>query len=241
MSDHPRPPFATPRNLSRWLLFFLLLNLLISAAAVVTGFLARLPLVQLRKGLASDTVIAAVLETEERHNIVSGVHALVGIVVAILFLTWVARVASNAHAVTIKPMRFTPGAAVWWYFVPLFNIFRPYQAFFEVWTVSADPDAPYGKRRTDALALWWFLWLTANLAYSVAIVIALFARRDDIGTLLTSNIFRLGGDLLSIPLSLVIMRIVVRLNKLQAAYHDRQHHAPKRTVPPANNQNLAHA
>lgn len=240
MPDHLRPPFAAPKNLSRWLLVFLLLNLLAAAMAVVTGFLARLPLVQLHKGVASDAVIAAVLETETRHNLVSAVHAAIGIIVGILFLTWVYRVARNAHALTVKPMRFTAGAAVWWYFIPVFNIFRPYQAFFEIWTVSADPDAPYRRRRTDALALWWFLWLSTNLLFSAAIIIAAMARKDDIGGLLTSNVFRLGGDVLSIPLSLAIMRIVVRLNKLQRAYRDRLHPATV-PAPQASNQNLAPA
>ncbi|QMV01164.1 DUF4328 domain-containing protein [Devosia sp. D6-9] len=241
MTDLPRPAYAAPRKLSRWLLLLLLLNLLAAAIAVVTGFLARLPLVQLRKGVASDAVINAVLETEERHNLVSAVHGAIGIIVGILFLMWVYRVARNAHALAVKPMRFTPGSAVWWYFVPVFNIFRPYQAFFEVWSVSADPDAPYRNRRSDALALWWFLWLVSNALLTVAIIIIVVSRKDDIGSLLLGNIFRLGGDILAIPLSLAVMRIVVRLNKLQAAYHHRHHEAHKPDPRVPANANPAHA
>jgi len=241
MSDHLRPAYARPTRLSRWLIFFLVLNLFAAAVAVVTGFLARLPLVQLRRGNASDAIISAVLETEFRHNLVSAIHGVLGIMVAVLFLTWVYRVACNAHALAIKPMRFTPGAAVGWYFAPVFNLFRPYQAMFEIWSVSADPEAPYRRRRTDALTLWWFLWLTTNFMFSVAIAIMVFSRKDDIGGLLVGNVFRLGGDALSVPLALVIMRIVSRLNRLQAAYRDRQHsHAQEHeAVPPAANTNFA--
>jgi len=221
MNENVRPAYRLPKRLSRFLILFLLLDLLAAAVALVTGFMARFPLVRLQRGLASDEVIAAVLANETRHNLVSLVHFAIGAIVAVLFLVWVYRVARNAHAMTIRPMRFTAGSAVWWYFVPIYNIFRPYQAFFELWSVSADPDAPYRKRRTDMLALWWFLWLTSSGLHLLAIPFLL--RHEEIAALLTGNFLRLVADFFSILLVLALVRIVVRLNRLQADYHARLH------------------
>ncbi len=56
---------------------------------------------------------------------------------------------------------FSPASMVWWYFVPVMNAFRPYQALKAVWVSSK----PLGLARgDDGAALpryWWSFWLGA--------------------------------------------------------------------------------
>jgi hypothetical protein len=54
-------------------------------------------------------------------------------------------------------MRFTPGWAVGWSFVPFMNVFRPYQAMQEIWKICSDP-VSWQKQPGSLLIKWWWLF-----------------------------------------------------------------------------------
>jgi hypothetical protein len=89
----------------------------------------------------------------------------VGTVVA--FCMWFHRVYANLPALGLQSPRFTPGWAVGSFFVPILNLFRPYQAAKEAWNhteaVLAGDTANFSVARSPGLvALWWTLWLAMN-------------------------------------------------------------------------------
>jgi hypothetical protein len=91
------------------------------------------------------------------------VFAVVGIV---LFCLWVHRANGNADALVASGMEFTPGWAVGWFFVPLANLFKPYQVVSEIYRASdpdADPDFWSVASLPAYLPLWWGSWVAFNL------------------------------------------------------------------------------
>lgn len=94
-------------------------------------------------------------------------------ITAIFFLLWTYRSYRKLSALSDRNLRFSPGWAVGWYFVPIMNLFRPYQVMEEMWKESA-PDADpsrieEGKSRTGSPLLkgWWGLWLLSHLLAGV--------------------------------------------------------------------------
>ena len=91
------------------------------------------------------------------------------------FLLWAYRSYRNLSALSDRDLRFSPGWAVSWYFVPIMNLFRPFQVMKEIWKGSdpdADPSRPEeGKGRTGSPLLqgWWGLWLLNNLLAGVPV------------------------------------------------------------------------
>ncbi len=53
-------------------------------------------------------------------------------------------------------MRFTPGWAVGWYFVPVFNLWKPYQAMKEI-VVGIALDAH------PVVHWWWLFWILSGV------------------------------------------------------------------------------
>lgn len=51
---------------------------------------------------------------------------------------------------------FSAGAAVWWYFVPIASLFKPYHAMREIW--SKAHKKKWGGE-TKLLPGWWTLWI----------------------------------------------------------------------------------
>lgn len=83
------------------------------------------------------------------------------IALVILFSAWVYRVNSNARALGAQGMRFSPRWAVGWFFVPIMNLFRPYQVVREAWKAS-DPKVltQWDQIKTPLLLkAWWVMWL----------------------------------------------------------------------------------
>lgn len=57
----------------------------------------------------------------------------------VFFLIWIYRVHRNLPALGVRRPRFSPRWAVGWFFVPILNLFRPYDVVRELWKES-NPD-----------------------------------------------------------------------------------------------------
>jgi uncharacterized BrkB/YihY/UPF0761 family membrane protein len=57
----------------------------------------------------------------------------------IVFFMWIYQANKNLRSLRAAGLRFTPGWAVGWFFIPIMNLFRPYQVVSEIWKAS-DPD-----------------------------------------------------------------------------------------------------
>jgi hypothetical protein len=88
------------------------------------------------------------------------------ITTVILFCVWVHRTNRNARALGALGMNFTPGWSVGWFFVPIMNLFKPYQAVKEIYQ-SSEPDLDQGRwYNVDVpatLGWWWGLWIIYNV------------------------------------------------------------------------------
>jgi hypothetical protein len=92
----------------------------------------------------------------------------------VTFLTWLYRVHKNLPALGGRELKYTPGWAIGWFFVPLLNLIRPLQVMREVWHGSDPaglerdlaPDGPSTRNQLGTPARvgsWWALFLISVL------------------------------------------------------------------------------
>jgi len=76
--------------------------------------------------------------------------------IGILFLMWVYRMSRNAHCVENAKLSYSPGWTVAYYFIPIMNLWKPYQTMKEIYAV-------FLQRSNDSktLPLWWSAWVLA--------------------------------------------------------------------------------
>ena len=103
------------------------------------------------------------------------IHLGVFVLAGVAFLMWLYRVVANNHALGAHELRFSPGWAVGWWFVPFANFVRRLQIIAETWR-AADPGASRSTAETRShlrapaiVIAWWLLYLIGN-------VVALFER-----------------------------------------------------------------
>jgi len=116
---------------------------------------------------------------------------VVYIVTGVALLMWIHRANRNARALGAKYMTFSPGWSVGWCFIPILNLWKPYQAMKEIWQASANPDSWASQDPPSLVGNWWGLWLVSNFLGQMSFRLALRAETEQ--ALLTSAIVSLGG------------------------------------------------
>ena len=142
------------------------------------------------------------------------------LVTSVVFLRWVYRAYKNTQGFGAEGLRFSPGWAVGYYFVPPLNLFRPAQVMSEIWRVSQDPQNWMQRRGSRLVATWWALFLLCLVA-TILSGLALDGSTND--QWLLAAIFAILSDLFSVPLSVVALRLVTEIYKHQKNLVERAH------------------
>jgi hypothetical protein len=134
----------------------LLIRLALSAVCVAAEYRCYSLFSRLDSGLSvaqeEAEAIGALTQTVSIANLVAAIVSFVA------FLYWLYVHSRNAHALNASPLRFSPGWSVGCFFVPIANLWKPYQAMNELWAAS-DPDRsvqPANMAPGPAvIKIWW--------------------------------------------------------------------------------------
>lgn len=89
----------------------------------------------------------------------------------VMFCVWLFRMSKNARALGAQGMKHSAGWAVGSFFVPILNLFRPYQATAEIEKASDPHAGPTNWSHTSGsgkVGLWWGFWLTSGFISQIA-------------------------------------------------------------------------
>lgn len=109
---------------------------------------------------------------------------IVVIVCAITFIQWLRRAYHNLHKAKITGLKYSEGWAAGAWFVPIMNLFAPYQIMRDVWVKTKDYCRGYNlevgdteeldstkQKGTSTVALvgwWWAAYLIGNTTESIS-------------------------------------------------------------------------
>jgi Domain of unknown function (DUF4328) len=118
--------FRDPTALTNVLKIFLSITIVVAAARIVSALMEMSLLQGFQSGVSSPDAIEQALDANDLRQQALGVMQIILLVVTgILFLRWVFRANESARLLGALEMKFTPGWAVGWYFVPLANLWKP--------------------------------------------------------------------------------------------------------------------
>lgn len=146
---------------------------------------------------------------------------LTGVVllIAVFFLIWIYRAHKNLKVFGATELKYSPAWAVASFFVPLLNIFRPYQVIAEIWKASAK-DVRRGGGATwkfehipAYFGVWWGLWLLSGLLdfFSAFMILGGGLSNQQ----LVASRYRLVYDVVSITCALLAIVVVLRITARQ--------------------------
>lgn len=132
--------------------------------------------------LIMDHVFVTAAEFDTNRNlqaVVGAVQFVVSLGAAVLFLVWIYRAHRNLPALDASGLKYSPGWAVGGFFIPIMNLWRPYQVTAEIWKASdpnhVDPDGRAWQKApvSPLLNFWWALWIVSGIVGSILLRLAL--------------------------------------------------------------------
>ena len=210
--------FRDPTGLTKWTKWFLYAQVVVAIIAIISGMLEYQLLSDFKNGVYSsqDQAVAAGEASDVRQGIVGIVQMIIFIISGILILKWIHRANYNARQLGAKDMLFTPGWSIGWYFIPIANLWKPYQAMKEIWKASSNPQSWSTEPVSSMLPWWWFFWIVSGMLGNASFRLAM--RAEEIDAFLTANVVTQLSDVTGIPLSLIVLGIISRVYEMQMGH-----------------------
>jgi len=157
-----------------------------------------------------------------RVGVIAFLDGLVMVAGMIAFLVWIHRARSNLPTLGIEDARWSPGWAVGWWFVPIMNMFRPFQVVKEIWKASgveARPDSWRDVSTPALLGWWWALfllgWITGNIAFRMTM-----RGPETIDGLLASSVAYIVSEVVWVIGTIPAIMVVKGIDRRQKERHD---------------------
>ncbi|WP_419769557.1 MAG: DUF4328 domain-containing protein [Candidatus Marinarcus sp.] len=218
MAEEQRTEFKNPTDLTKWTKWFLYAQVVIAVIAIISGTLEYQLLSDFESGVytSQESAVAAGEASDARQGMVGIIQFIIFVISGILILKWIYRANYNARQIGATEMTFTPGWSIGWYFIPIANLWKPYQAMKEIWKASSDPQNWKTQSVSSMLPWWWFFWIVSNMFGNASFRLAM--RAEEINELMAANIVTQLSDVTGIPLSLIVIGIVNKVHKMQMAH-----------------------
>jgi hypothetical protein len=208
-------PLATRRNAARLAIVILALGIVVSLVSLVTLSVERQIL---QRAQAGETISMEEATASDDQRQIIGITEIGLMVLSIVtFLIWVNQANKSLQHLGVEGMNFTSGWAVGWFFIPIANLFRPYQVVQELWKGS-DPETPPDDStawlQTPASALVGVWWGGELLSRMIGRVFNAQAKgAETLDQLSTSNTFAMGVEGIDMVAAGVAIMLIIGIEK----------------------------
>jgi hypothetical protein len=213
--------FDDPSKLTTWLKRFSYFGILASIFALYAGTWEYEYLQGLSKGLYLTEDLATEAEDiKDKWVGTAGIFQSFVLFHLVALFMWVYRMNYNTRALrnvtTVdEDMKFTPGWSVGWFFVPIANLWKPYQALKELWVFNHPPQVSEHDRKKKISFIKWF-WAFTLISTSLGqrvVVKGFFA--EELPQLIQLNKLTFVSDFADIPFYVMTIILVERIYRLQ--------------------------
>lgn len=211
------PPFASGRSRAQWVSISLMLVVVLDIVAVISDYV-QVQLVE--RAINGQTItIAEALANDSRQADIGTGQLVLLIITAILFLMWIHQAHRNLPSLGASGLKYSPGWAVGGFFIPIWNLFRPFQVTTEIWKASeptsdtSDGLAWQNAPTSPLIASWWILWLVSGFMGNIVLQVSLSA--ETLSELLTTSWLTLAMDSIEIPAAILAILVVRNIDLRQ--------------------------
>ncbi len=158
---------------------------------------------------------------DTREQAIAILHLALYLLSTVFFIRWFRRAYFNLHLLR-RDLQFSEGWAAGAWFVPIVNLFRPYQIMTDLYRGMQDE---LQKRQLTGADLslsyvktWWAVWIGAMVIGQIVFRYALVA--ENLDELILSTIFQLSISVFQIPLTIVTARVIRNYSEAENVLYD---------------------
>lgn len=220
--------FIDSENLTKWVKYFLYLQILVAIVSMLFGFSEYNLLSDINNGVlvVENEILQKAESIDQYRQIIAIIYLIIFVISGVLILKWIHRANHNVRQLGAKHLLFTPGWSIGWYFIPFAAFWKPFQAMKEIWKASNNPSDWETVDNHSIVNLWWTLWLLSNFIGQLGF--RLSRKAEDIDAYIQVNIISQISDFLDIPLALVLLLLVTKIyNNQKKCYLEQQLYSNK--------------
>lgn len=143
-------------------------------------------------------------------------YLIIYIISGVTFIQWFRRAYYNLHT-KVKVLNHTEGWAAGGWFVPILNLFRPYNIMSELYQetnlILAKNIEGYRKRETLAMTIWWVFWIIWGVADRISSRMTLKA--ETMEELISSTEMSLFISFFGIGVAILAYRVVSEYSEME--------------------------
>ena len=186
---------------------------LITMASIASNLVEISLLQMIERG---DMVSLADAESNDNRQAAIGIIYLLGYIATVVaFLFWQHRASSNLKALDVESQRFSPGCGVVWWFIPIMNLFRPYQVMKEIWRESY-PSKAYDPV-SPLLGPWWAIFLVSGWVGNISF--RAFSRGDTVGDFIIADWISVASDIGTLIAGVLVAIMIFQITSNQKKKH----------------------
>ena len=135
----------------------------------------------------------------------------------VLVSMWTYRAMKNLHIVREPGVEMSPGWAVGWYFIPIANLWKPFEGMLQIWRDSHHM-AGQDEKVANYVGWWWALWIIGNILANLSIRLGgIFGDGAAYGTSLW---FYAASSIAAIVCTILLLKTTRRVTDMQAAMRE---------------------
>lgn len=185
----------------------------IEILSMISGYL-QYSLVKSAQNGAVITTSSATLN-DMREGIIGVIYMVAFITSAVIFIRWFRRAYFNLHILTNGLLHKEGWAAGAW-FVPIVNLFMPYQIMKELYVESnkvlVAQEQPQ-RLKVANVGWWWTFWIASNIAGQVIFRVSKSA--ETLEELSNASIISIISNIVGIVLALIAVKIISDYAKIE--------------------------
>lgn len=154
-----------------------------------------------------------------RQGVIDFLNGIASIISVVMFLRWFGRAYHNLHQILDHRLAHREGWAVGSWFVPIINVYRPYQIMKELYLKTKEWLANKGMEQnltTHSVGWWWTLWILSGVVAYLCFKLAMMIEPEAIDDAITRNIMYMVSCVVTIPLALITVKVIKDYSKAEA-------------------------
>jgi len=161
--------------------------------------------------------IETAIANDTREQIIGIIHFIAFVISAVTFIQWFRRAYYNLH-LRVNHLSHTEGWAAGSWFVPIVNLYRPYQIMKELYQETKELLTKKGLSinenfTTGYLGWWWTLWIINKIIGQFVFNYSMKAESIDEWTIIT--VASMVGNVVGIPLALITVKVIKDYSKVE--------------------------
>ncbi len=159
----------------------------------------------------------AAQSNQSRQQIIALLYIMAYVASGVSFIQWFRRAFYNLHF-RVKPLSDKEGWAAGCWFVPIMNLYRPYQIMKEMFEKTdrllEEKVSNYETIKSFGfLGGWWSLWIFSNIVANSTLTLGGSAK--SVQNLMNDTIAHIVSELLAIPLAIVTVNVIKKYSKME--------------------------